>query len=105
MHTTHEDVYLHTSLMGYSNMCSREELELAFGEPILDGLSLDGKTTVEWNITFDDGIVATIYDWKRTVPPARDEWIRWNIGGRHSLAVTRVDDAVKRVRERAQSVI
>jgi hypothetical protein len=105
MDTTNEDIYLNTYLMGYSDMCKREHLELAFGEPFLDGVSADGKTTVEWRVTFDDGIVATIYDWKRAETPAADEWIRWHIGGRHSLAVTHVDAAIKRVREREESVV
>jgi hypothetical protein len=81
-----------TWLQGYTD-ATRRELEATFGEPF-DG---DGyKTTTEWAIRFDDGTIATIYDWKRYEmgAPAMDERIEWNIGGREPIAVERVEDAL-----------
>lgn len=74
-----------THLRG-SIKASRRILEQVFGKPYeydeTDFMS-DGKTTTEWIIEFDDGEIATIYDWKRYEqgPPALDEFITWHIGG------------------------
>lgn len=95
--TTQEEV-LNTMLVGYTLPASREELELAFGDPSFEGASFDGKTTLEWDLVFADGTIATVYDWKRSEKPLRGEWIRWNVGGRHSLAVAHVDDAIRAAR-------
>jgi hypothetical protein len=46
------------------------------------------KTTAKWALEFEDGTVATIYDWKYgTTPMNKTEW---NIGGKTSDAVFRV---------------
>jgi len=53
-----------TSLQGY--MPARyEDLVAVFGEPEGGG----DKTTVEWCLAFEDGTVATIYDWKEYETP------------------------------------
>ena len=39
-----------------------ENLLKVFGTPM--GASDDNKVDVEWNIMFNDGVVATIYNWK-----------------------------------------
>lgn len=82
-----------TWLQGYTT-ATRRELEAAFGAPAFEGEG--DKVTTEWEILFDDGIVATIYDWKRYElgAPAMDERITWNIGGRDPIAVERVKDAL-----------
>ncbi len=49
------------------------ELTEVFGAPEDTSETSDGKTTMEWRIRFDDGAIATIYDW---------HGFRWSIGGR-----------------------
>jgi hypothetical protein len=60
-----------------------------FGEPESGG----DKTTVEWCLAFEDGTVATIYDWKEYDTPTG--LYHWHIGGRSNLAVARVQQAFK----------
>jgi len=49
------------------------------------------KTTCEWHIKFEDGTIATIYDWKRDEHYTDCE--HWNIGGNRIEAV----EYVKRI--------
>jgi hypothetical protein len=59
-----------------------------FGNP----LTGDGyKTRAEWVIKFDDGVVATIYDWKQYHCPVH-EVTTWNIGGHDKDVVYRIAD-------------
>tara|TARA_Y100000401_G_C8196591_1_gene161455 strand:+ start:104 stop:454 length:351 start_codon:yes stop_codon:yes gene_type:complete len=74
-----------TSLQGNVN-CSYQDLVSIFGEQHSSGD--DYKTSCEWGIEFDDGIIATIYDWKQNkIYLGEDEGIHytevtnWNIGG------------------------
>jgi hypothetical protein len=60
------------------------ELVEKFGEPERGG----DKTTVEWALEFEDGTVATIYDWKYQETPMHRA--KWNIGGKSVEAVFRV---------------
>ena len=77
-----------TSLQGY--MPARyEELVAVFGEPEGGG----DKTTVEWCLAFEDGTVATIYDWKEYKTPMYK--YDWHIGGMSKLAVARVQQAFR----------
>ena len=70
-----------------------------FGKEHSDG---DGyKVQAEWNLTFDDGTYATIYDWKEAESYCEDgtgkpkELItEWHIGGTGPAAVERVLEAV-----------
>lgn len=82
-----------TYLQGYLPNVTRRELEAAFGAP---SEGYDGKTTTEWAIQFEDGIVATIYDWKRYElgAPQMDERITWNVGGKDPRALEYVGDAL-----------
>ena len=80
-----------TSLMGYMDVSYDRLVEL-FGEPC-DG---DGyKTDAEWSIEFDDGTVATIYNWKNG-PNYRGGYgdikkiKEWNIGGKNHKAVDKI---------------
>ena len=55
-----------------------DDIVNTFGEPTQQG---DGvKTTVEWIIKFENGSVATIYDWKYGHTPK--DFTEWNIGGK-----------------------
>lgn len=45
-------------------LTTRGALVKAFGEPHYEEISGD-KTTIEWDLEFEDGTIATIYDYKR----------------------------------------
>lgn len=79
-----------TSLMGYLEYTTLEELINAFGEP--QRWEEGDKVTVEWTILFDDGVIATIYDWKRYElgTPGLTERYDYHIGGNCTDAVDRV---------------
>jgi hypothetical protein len=76
-----------------TNMCclvgtaeaSYDRIVEAFGAPTYDEPSGDGKVDIEWNIEFDDGTVATIYNWKDFDGGFRareSSSYTWHIGGR-----------------------
>jgi hypothetical protein len=77
-----------TSLQGYVP-ATYEQLVERFGQPEGGG----DKTTVEWMLQFEDGTVATIYDWKEYETPMG--MYHWHIGGKNNLAVARVTAAFK----------
>jgi hypothetical protein len=86
-----------TCLQGYIT-ADYDELVECFGDFTSEG---DGyKIDVEWELTFEDGTIATIYNWKNghnylgeTGCPV--ECIeRWHIGGRSQRAVERVEAAL-----------
>ncbi len=77
-----------TSLQGYIN-ATYDQLVERFGQPEGGG----DKTTVEWMLQFEDGTVATIYDWKVDETPTY--MYNWHIGGKNNTAVTRVTQAFK----------
>lgn len=87
------DVANGTSLQGHIT-AAYEDLVAVFGPP---GCGGDGyKTDVEWVIVFDDGTVATIYNWKngRNYCGASGKPVEmityWNVGGHNSKAVAQV---------------
>jgi hypothetical protein len=85
--TTDADANM-TSLQGY--MPARyEELVAVFGEPTDSG----DKTTAEWALKFEDGTIATIYDWKEYSTPMYE--YNWHIGGKSKQAVARVQQAFR----------
>lgn len=75
-----------TSLQGYIGT-TLETLTDIFGQP--QSWDEGDKVTTEWTIVFDDGTIATIYDWKRYElgAPALDEMYEWHIGGVNKTAV------------------
>lgn len=74
-----------TSLCGYINT-TFAHLEAVLGAPIEGG----DKTTAEWVIVFEDGTVATVYDWKLSSTPLG--LYNWHVGGRDASAVDKVGD-------------
>lgn len=78
-----------TSLQGTVNT-SYERLVAKFGKPIQ--YEEDGKVQVEWNMKFNDGTVATIYDWKEVVAPQKVT--EWHVGGFTQHALFNVIDEV-----------
>jgi len=85
-----------TSLQGYVTACFHELVEV-FGEPEGGG----DKTTVEWALEFEDGTVATIYDWKEYDTPMGK--YDWHVGGYNLKAVDRVEQAFKQGLRKAQT--
>jgi hypothetical protein len=79
-----------TGLKGYITTYYHELVE-KFGEPEKGG----DKTTVEWCLEFDDGTVATIYDWKMYDTPMGE--YDWHIGGKSQEAVYRVYEVMEEV--------
>ena len=78
-----------TSYQGEINI-KHTTLKKLFGEPLLgDGY----KVQEEWGIVFNDGLVATIYDWKEDCLP--EHVTCWHIGGRDFEAVARIDEIIK----------
>lgn len=84
-----------TSLKGYVTSTLAQLIE-TFGEP--EYFAEGDKVTVEWVIVFDNGIVATIYDWKRYEMgrPALTEVFQYNIGGNDFEAVSLVKEALRK---------
>jgi len=81
---------------------TRANLEAVFGEPTFyEG---GGKVTVEWGLKFEDGTLATIYDWKRYEEgkPALDEEMTYNVGGLVPEALVRVQEALKASRAKIE---
>jgi hypothetical protein len=83
-----------TSLQGYVSV-SYHELLTKFGEPTgSDGF----KSDAEWEILFDDGKVATIYNWKDGKNYNGSRGLRveritdWHIGGSDKEVVSRVKE-------------
>ena len=80
-----------TSLKGYIR-ASYDQLVQVFGEPDVGPDDRDqDKVTCIWELTFNDGTVATIYDWKEGETPMGT--YEWHIGGRNNNASTMVQDA------------
>jgi hypothetical protein len=77
-----------TSLKG-SVYTTYADLVETFGEPEAGG----DKTTVEWALRFEDGTVATIYDWKTYATPMGP--YDWHIGGKSKMAEVRVTQALQ----------
>ena len=75
-----------TSLQGYVE-ATYSELVAVFGAPSYGPDDEDSdKVTCAWELELENGIVATIYDWKEERTP-RDNH-RWHIGGYNPVAAT-----------------
>ena len=81
-----------TSLQGYVETTYAQLVEL-FGEPMRGG----DKTTAEWVLKFNDGTVATIYDWKEYSTPM--DAYDWHVGGNKRTVVAMVQEALDGVVE------
>jgi hypothetical protein len=82
-----------TFLQGYVET-TFAKLVKAFGAPTYgpDEASGDGKVSCEWCLTFEDGTVATIYDYKEDSTPMGE--YSWHIGGTSIESVNRVLECV-----------
>jgi hypothetical protein len=82
-----------TSLRGYVTTTLGKLID-TFGQPEYYGEG--DKVTVDFSILFDNGVVATIYDWNRYEmgTAALDEVFEYNIGGHSLQAVILVKQAL-----------
>ena len=76
-----------TSLQGYIRTTYNDIVKV-LGKPYY--ADDDNKVTAEWAIKFDDGPVATIYDWKVNKTPMYE--YEWHIGGHSRNAVLYVKE-------------
>ena len=89
-----------TSLVGYlPHPTPYEDIVKIFGNPLFEG---DGyKTDAEWIIEFDDGEVATIYNWKNGKNYCGNDGLEielitnWNIGGNSQDVVYRIVEMIQ----------
>jgi len=93
-YVTHNDTHIETNHSCFQDaiMASYRDLVTAFGKPRPG----DGeKTDVEWEIKFEDGTIATIYNWKNRNDLISKDIIKWNIGGFKERAAELVHDVLK----------
>ncbi len=98
---THNDINIDVNGTSYQGGISEtfENLLKVFGTPM--GASDDGKVDVEWNIMFNDGVVATIYNWKNGPASMGSNGINpvdnktWHIGGKTISAVYDIEEILK----------
>ena len=67
-----------------------DKLVQILGQP--KGGSADGKTTCEWHLEFQDGSVATIYDWKMGTTPKEEH--NWHVGGKDPVSLNYLQEAL-----------
>lgn len=88
-----------THLQGYLN-ATYDMITEALGYPLEDGFD-DYKSDAEWHIEFDDGLVATIYNYKNGKNYLGEHGYhvcdipQWHIGGRVPEVVDRVQGLIK----------
>jgi len=80
-----------TSYQG-SVMTSLSNLKNIFEAPSVTYADIDSKTRNEYLIEFDDGLVATIYDYKEYRAYDDDEILEFHIGGFNALTVSRIQN-------------
>lgn len=94
-----------TSLRG-AITCTYTDLVRTFGEPMKDGFD-DYKSDAEWKVQFENGTVATIYNWKDGKNYCGEQGLEvweitdWHIGGHEFDCVQYVRDAVAQAKETA----
>ena len=92
-----------TGLKGEFPITFAELCEI-FGQPKYGPNCRDlDKTTCEWALTFEDGTIATIYDYKTDWTPMGE--YEWHIGGHSEAAVDRVVDTIAMHRDQLVSMI
>ena len=98
---THNNSKIDVNGTSYQGVISESFKNLlnAFGTPM--GASDDGKVDVEWNVLFNDGVVATIYNWKNGPASMGSNGTNpvdiqtWHIGGKTVSAVYDVEEILK----------
>jgi hypothetical protein len=91
-----------TGLKGEFPITFAELVEI-FGRPKYGPNADRDKTTCEWALTFEDGIIATIYDYKTNCTPMGE--YEWHIGGHDVKAYTHVVDTIILHRDRLVKMV
>lgn len=79
--------------LGAFDSVKLEELHEKFGSPMLySDEEGDYKVKYQWCIEFEDGLIATIYDWKvdYSKVSVHDQQMTWHIGGHDSRVMDRI---------------
>lgn len=93
----------YSSLKGEFPITYAELVEI-FGKPKYGPNDSDmDKVTCEWVLTFEDGTIATIYDWKTNRTPMNE--YEWHIGGQSAEAYTYVVDCIIQHRDKLVKMI
>jgi len=92
-----------TGLRGYVTANYGELCEV-FGKPDCgpDDHNLD-KSTCEWHLKFEDGHVATIYDYKVGYTPIGP--YEWHIGGHDNIVVHRIVEMIHANRDQLVKMV
>jgi len=95
-HLTNPDIPVHgTSLQARMHNVSYWTIVQTFGPPMEDGFD-NYKCDAEWIILFDDGEIATIYNYKNgknylgSDGTPTEDITTWNVGGRNHEVVLRI---------------
>lgn len=94
-HNQNSDIQIVCSSYQGQMHASFDDLVAIFGQPLNGDCD---KVQVEWHLKFEDGTVATIYDWKRYGTKPEDVTV-WNIGGFNSTAARYVREALEQYRD------
>jgi len=97
---THNDTKINVNGTSHQGEISTsfETLLKLFGTPMS---AVDNKSDVEWSIMFNDGVVATIYNWKNGPASMGVNGINpvdittWNVGGKTISAVYDIEEIIK----------
>ena len=81
-----------TSLKGEFPITYAELVEI-FGKPDIGPYADLDKSSCEWALQFEDGTVATIYDYKMGRQTPMSEY-KWHIGGHTAEAMVRVRECI-----------
>jgi len=87
-----------TSLQGYVS-CDYKKIKSIFGKPVV--FESGCKVDAEWGIEFENGLVATIYNYKDGKNYNGKEGLpktkitEWHIGGRDKSVVKLIQDLLK----------
>lgn len=88
VHTLPVDTFLVGSIQA-----TRAQMTKAFGKPLVRGGS---RASNEWHLAFEDGTVATVYDFRRCAEGQGDDTpIAWTVGGQRAMVLTRVHMAFR----------
>jgi len=91
-----------TGLKGEFPIAFAELVEI-FGAPDVGPNADLDKTTCEWRLQFEDGTIASIYDYKMGFTPMSE--YEWHIGGHSAEAYTHVVDAIIMHRDKLVKMI
>ena len=102
--TTHNEAVIEVSgthLQGYIN-CTYDDLTEVFGYPLEEGFD-NYKSDAEWQVCFEDGTRATIYNWKNGKNYCGENGLnlcdmqQWHIGGFNNKALENIRNVINAI--------